>query len=111
MRRYLRCCLILLINLALPLSGMAGIQSPLEPCPMKTMIMMSEMNQDCGVDMNCSVDHGKCCNPGQDCRSAVLLQVSFRKPVTHLSSPQMLTTFNDSLPIHAPSRVWRPPRA
>ncbi|KAA0963686.1 hypothetical protein [Pseudomonas sp. ANT_H12B] len=111
MKRYLRCCLIFLISLALPLSGMAGIQSPIEPCPMKTtgMTMMGDMNQD--GDMSSSADHGKSCKPGQECRSASLLQVSLGKPATRLSSSQMLTIFSDSLPTQAPSGVWRPPRA
>jgi len=48
MKRYLRFCLIFLISLALPLSGMAGVQTSIEPCPMKTMgmAMMDGMGQD-----------------------------------------------------------------
>jgi len=113
MKRYLRCCLIFLISLALPLSGMAGIQSPTEPCPIKTtgMTMMCDMNQDCCHEMSSSTDHGKTCKPGQECRSASLLQVSLGKPATRLSRPQILTIFSDSLPTQAPSGVWRPPRA
>ncbi|WP_429543352.1 hypothetical protein [Pseudomonas frederiksbergensis] len=113
MKRYLRCCLIFLISLALPLSGMAGIQAPTEPCPMKTtgMSMMDDMNQDCCLDMSSSADHGKPCKPGQECRSPSLLQVSFGKPATRLSSPQILTIFCDSQSTQTPSGVWRPPRA
>ncbi|MHC8400743.1 hypothetical protein ACYZTX_15020 [Pseudomonas sp. MDT1-17] len=113
MKGYLRCCLIFLISLALPLSGMAGIQSPIEPCPMQTtgMTMMGDVSQDCCVDISNSADHGKTCKPGQECRSASLLQVSFGKPAARLSSPQMLTIFSDLLPTQAPSGVWRPPRA
>jgi hypothetical protein len=113
MKRYLRCCLIFLISLALPLSGMAGIQAPTEPCPMKTMgmAMMGDMGQDCCHDMKSPSDQGKPCKPGQECRSASLLQVSFGKPATRLSSPQMLTIFSDFLPAYTPSGVWRPPRA
>ncbi|WP_080932098.1 hypothetical protein [Pseudomonas fluorescens] len=112
MKRYLRCCLIFLISLALPLSGMAGIQSPTEPCPMKMagMAMMDDMGPDCCHDMSSSAEHGKPCKPGQECRSASLLQVSFGKPATRLSSPQMLTIFSDSLPTQTPPGVWRPPR-
>ena len=110
MKRYLRLFLIFLISLALPLSGMAGIQSPTEPCPTNTtgMTMMDDMNQDCCGDMSSSADHGK---PGQECRSASLLQVLLGKPATRLSSPQILTIFSDSLSTQAPSGVWRPPRA
>jgi hypothetical protein len=35
MKRYLRFFLIFVISLALPLSGMAGVQAPTEPCPMQ----------------------------------------------------------------------------
>ncbi|QKJ33287.1 hypothetical protein [Pseudomonas sp. MPDS] len=50
MKRYLRFCLIFVISLALPLSGMAGVQAPTEPCPMKAtgMVMMDDMGMDCG---------------------------------------------------------------
>lgn len=112
MKRYLRCCLIFLISLALPLSGMAGNQAPTEPCPMKTpgMAMMGDMGKDCCHDMNSPSDHGKPCKPGQECKSGSLLQVSFVKPATRLSSPLVLSLFSDFLPTQSPSGVWRPPR-
>jgi hypothetical protein len=45
MKRYLRFCLIFMISLALPLSVMAGVRAPTEPCPMKAMgmAMMDDM--------------------------------------------------------------------
>ncbi|TVT83936.1 hypothetical protein [Pseudomonas sp. H3(2019)] len=112
MKRYLRCCLIFLISLALPLSGMAGIQAPTEPCPMKTtgMAMMSDMGQDCCNDMKSPTDHGKPCKPGQECKTGGMLQVLIIKPATRLSSPQVLSLFSDFLPAQTPSGVWRPPR-
>ena len=59
MKRYLRFCLIFLISLALPLSGMAGVQASTEPCPMKTMgmAMMDGMGQDCCHDMKSPTEH------------------------------------------------------
>ncbi|KAA0979543.1 hypothetical protein [Pseudomonas sp. ANT_J28] len=112
MKRYLRCCLIFLISLALPLSGMAGVQAPTEPCPMKTMgmAMMDGMGQDCCHDMKSPTEHGKPCKPGQECKSGSLLQVSIVKHSTRFSSPLVLSLFSDFLPVHAPSGVWRPPR-
>ncbi|KJZ58645.1 MULTISPECIES: hypothetical protein [Pseudomonas] len=113
MKRYLRCCLIFLISLALPLSGMAGIQAPTEPCPMKMagMAMMDDMGPDCCHDMKSPTDHGKPCKPGQECKTGGMLQVSIIKPVTRLSSPLVLSLFSDFPPIQTPSGVWRPPRA
>ena len=39
MNRFIRLLTILMIIVALPLNGMAGIDSATEPCPMQTMGM------------------------------------------------------------------------
>ncbi|POA35606.1 MULTISPECIES: hypothetical protein [unclassified Pseudomonas] len=112
MKRYLRFCLIFLISLALPLSGMAGVQASTEPCPMKTMgmAMMDGMGQDCCHDMKSPVEHGKPCKPGQECKTGGMLQVSIIKPPVTLFSPVALSFSSDFLPVQTPSGVWRPPR-
>lgn len=111
MKGYLRLCLILLISLALPLSGMAGVAVPVEPCPMKTsgMTMVGDMGQECCHDMAGASDHGKPCKPGQECKSGSLLQVLVVR-----TSPPLPTLLADSftsdfLPAKTPSGVWRPP--
>ncbi len=113
MKRYLRFCLIFLISLALPLSGMAGVQAPTEPCPMKTMgmEMMDNMGMDCCNDMKSPVEHGKPCKPGQECKTGGMLQVSILKPPVTVFSPVVVSLISDSLPVQTPSGVWRPPRA
>ncbi len=113
MKRYLRFCLIFVISLALPLSGMAGVQAPTEPCPMKTMgmAMMDDMGMDCCNDMKSPTEHGKPCKPGQECKTGGMLQVLIGKPPVTLSNPVVLSFFSDFLPIQTPSGVWRPPRA
>jgi hypothetical protein len=113
MKRYLRFCLIFLISLALPLSGMAGVQAPADPCPMKTMgmSMMDDMDMDCCQDMSTPSEHGKPCKPGQECKSGGMLQVSIVKPPVTLFSPVVATFFVDVLPVPTSSGVWRPPRA
>lgn len=117
MKRYLRLCLVFLISLALPLSGMAGIQVQAEPCPMQAagMAMLApetSMNAapDCCQDMGSASEHGKPCKPGQECKTASLLQVSVVKPPIVLSSPIVVSFSSDFLPAQAPSGVWRPPR-
>jgi hypothetical protein len=112
MKRYLRLCLIFVISLALPLSGMAGGQAPTEPCPMKTMgmAMMDDMGMDCCNDMKSPTEHGKPCKPGQECKTGGMLQVSIVKPPVTLFSPVVLTFASDSVPVPTPSGVWRPPR-
>lgn len=113
MKRYLRLCLLLLISFTLPLSGMAGVQSPSEPCPMKTagMAKMVDMDQDCCDDMGAPSDHGKPCKPGLECKTASVLQVTYVKPAANLASPIAATDVSDFLPERTPSGVWRPPRA
>ncbi|WP_108219879.1 hypothetical protein [Pseudomonas sp. GV085] len=112
MKRYLRFCLIFVISLALPLSGMAGVQAPTEPCPMKTMgmAMMDDMGMDCCNDMKSPTEHGKPCKPGQECKTGGMLQVSIGKPPVTLFSPVVLSSSSDSMPVPTPSGVWRPPR-
>ncbi|MCB2254145.1 hypothetical protein KTQ74_19710 [Pseudomonas chlororaphis] len=113
MKRYLRCCLVLLISLALPLSGMAGVPAPAEPCPMKSMdmAMMDGMGMDCCNDLKSPVEHGKPCKPGQECKTGGMLQVSIGKPAVTLFSPVVLSFSSVFLPAQTPSGVWRPPRA
>jgi hypothetical protein len=112
MKRYLRLCLIFVISLALPLSGMAGVQAPTEPCPMKTMgmAMMDDMGMDCCNDMKSPTEHGKPCKPGQECKTGGMLQVSIVKPPVTLFSPVVLAFASDFVPVSTPSGVWRPPR-
>jgi hypothetical protein len=112
MKRYLRFCLIFVISLALPLSGMAGVQAPTEPCPMKAMgmAMMDDMGMDCCNDMKSPTEHGKPCKAGQECKTGGMLQVSIVKPPVTLFSPVVLAFSSDSVPLPTPSGVWRPPR-
>jgi hypothetical protein len=111
MSRLLRLILVLLLSLTLPLTGMAGVPSSTEPCPMKMadMPMMTDMTPDCCQD---GVDHGKACKPGQECKTGGLLQLSvplLKAPVT-LASAQLFSTPSDFIPDRTPSGVWRPPR-
>lgn len=112
MKRYLRLCLILLISLTLPLTGMAGVQASTEPCPMKTtgMAMMSDMGMDCCNDMKSSADHSKPCKPGQECKNGGILEVLAFKPPVSLPNPVLAIFLKDSPPVGTSSGVWRPPR-
>ena len=113
MKQSLRLCLILLICLALPLAGMAGIQAPADPCPMQAagMASMMDMGQDCCEDTGSSSEHGNPCKPGQECKTASLLQVELIKSPITFAAPVALVFSGDFLPERTPSVVWRPPRA
>ena len=111
MKRSLRLCLIFVLSLALPFSGMAGVQAA-EPCPMQVMgmAMMGEMGMDCCNDMQAPPDHGKPCKPGQECKTGGMLQVLFIKAPLTLSRPVVRALTTDFLPVPALAGVWRPPR-
>lgn len=82
MRRRLRLLIILLLSLTLPLTGMAGIEAPMEPCPMQSMGMseMAGMDQDCCQDSGTMNEHGKkSCKTGQECKTSSLLQIDVLK--------------------------------
>lgn len=118
MKRYLRLCLVFLISLALPFTGMAGIQTPVEPCPMQ-MSDMAAMAQtmdmdvlpDCCQDMDSAAEHGKPCKTGQECKTASLLQVATVKPPVLLSASLAVSDTHDLPPEQPASGPWRPPRA
>lgn len=111
MKGCLRLVLILMLCLALPLSGMAG-NAAAEPCPMQAagMAMPGDMPPDCCEDMSSPAEHGKPCKSGQECQSNSLLQVSTVTPPVSLAGPLVLSFTSDFLPSRCPSGVWRPPR-
>ena len=112
MKRSLRFCLIFLISLALPFAGMAGVQAPVEPCPMQaTMADTMDMTPDCCEDMGSPAEHGKPCKTGQECKTASLLQVATIKPSVPLPAPMAAPDTLDLLPERPPSGPWRPPSA
>lgn len=112
MSRLLRLILVLLLSLTLPLTGMAGVPSSTEPCPMKMsdMQVMTDMTPDCCQD---GVDHGKVCKPGQECKTGGLLQLSLAvlKAPLPLAHPLAASGAADFIPDRTPSGVWRPPRS
>lgn len=116
MKRSLRLCLIFLISLALPFAGMAGVQAPVEPCPMQstdmtTMADTMDLVPDCCEDMGSPAEHGKPCKTGQECKTTSLLQVASIKPPVPLTASVAVPDTHDLLPERPPSGPWRPPRA
>lgn len=111
MKHYLRLCLLLLICLALPLGGMAGVRAPADPCPMQAagMAGMMDMEPDCCEDVGSSAEHGNPCKPGQECKTVSLLQVVQVKPPIPYSDPMVQVFSSDFLSEPTPSGVWRPP--
>lgn len=115
MNRYLRFFLVLLLSLALPLTGMAGVPSSTEPCPMQMsdMQVMTDMSPDCCQDNAKADHHGKACKPGLECKTGGLLQFSIpvlKAPLVQ-GGPVLASLSCDFVPDRTPSGVWRPPRS
>lgn len=114
MVRRLRLLIVLLLSLTLPLTGMAGIEAPTEPCPMQSMGMgqMAGMDQDCCQYMGKMTQHGKKdCKSGQECKTGGLLQVSVLKASLPPAIAQHPAPYTDAVLGQAPSDPWRPPCA
>ncbi|MDF3865860.1 MULTISPECIES: hypothetical protein [Pseudomonas] len=114
MTRRLRLLIVLLLSLTLPLTGMAGIEAPTEPCPMQSMGMgqMAGMDQDCCQDLGKMTQHGKKdCKSGQECKTSSLLQVSVLKAAHPVATPPRPSPYIDVVLSQAPADLWRPPCA
>lgn len=112
MKRCLRVFFIFLISLSLPLTGMAGIEAPTEPCPMQAggMGHMAGMDEDCCHDMGKMAEHGKkACKTGQECKTGSMLQVSALKPPVTLNGPVLALAPSHAVPDRSPADLWRPP--
>lgn len=93
MIRLLRLLTVLMLVLSLPLNGMAGVDSSVEPCPMQAMGMdrVAGMEHDCcqDQDQGQSSEHtSKACKVGQECRTASTLEVSLLEPALTFSTPR-----------------------
>lgn len=114
MLRHLRLFIFMLLGFTLPLTGMAGIEMPMEPCPMQSMGMteMAGMNQDCCQDAGKMTEHGKkSCKAGEECKTSSLLQVSVLKTPSSTIAPTVPAHYSDLILSQAPSERWRPPCA
>ncbi|MBM7060317.1 hypothetical protein JQX08_06330 [Pseudomonas sp. UL073] len=112
MSRYLRFCLISLLCLALPLTGLAGATAAAQPCAPRVdaPTVTAEAAHDCCLDLSCLCRDGKSCPGGSDCKTSSAVLVAFSKPPIMLFSPITHTAVSGSLLIPAPSGRWRPPR-
>ncbi|NQD96957.1 hypothetical protein HP532_30305 [Pseudomonas sp. CrR25] len=104
----LRLFLALLLILALPLNGMAGVDASATPCPMQAMGADLDTAPDCCADLN---DAGQPCKSGQECKTASLLQVALLKAPVNSLSRLKPASHRPLLPSQTLTGVWRPPRA
>ncbi|GAB3378426.1 hypothetical protein [Azotobacter armeniacus] len=119
MNRHLRLCLYLLLCLALPINGMAGVKVQVQPCPMQTQMQMQhdDGTMVAGPDCGCHDDHpsappgGHLCKDGHQCKSGSPFQVATAKPPLLPPGRQIPSHSAHALPVFAPEPIWHPPRA
>lgn len=119
--RKLRLFLLMLLCVAVPLQGIAGVHMLSAPCPMEQSVGMAQMqiadmdqqamaDHDCCNDAETAAKTGKMCKTGQDCPVSALypassissLPLSVAPTTQYLSLVLSVRTFDAS-------SVWRPP--
>lgn len=104
--------LLLIVSLVLPAFGGMALSMPAQPCPMQN----GDHQEHAMADAPCC-DHAdqdglaskSPCKPGQDCKTASLLQTVVIKTFPpRLSRPEALPS--QSVIEREPAELWRPPR-
>jgi hypothetical protein len=120
--RTVRLILLMLLSLAIPLAGYAGLGVPKAPCPME-MAAMAEQQLDTRMDQVLTVKMGDCCNDmetllktgktckvGQDCKIGSLgLSVHFPSIPESFGRDTYLAGLNDRVIEPRTIPIWRPP--
>lgn len=119
--RKLRLFLLMLLCLAIPLQGVAGVHMLSAPCPMEqsggtAQATMADMDQQAMADHDCCNDAetaaktGKMCKTGQDCPVSALYPASFVSSLPLSVAPTMqYPSLVLSVRTFEASSVWRPP--
>lgn len=120
MRKF-RLVLLMLLCLAVPLQGIAGIHMLSAPCPMEQSDSMGPMqmadmepqamaDHDCCNDAQTATKTGKMCKTSQDCPVSTLYPANFGSSLSLSAGP--VTQYPSlvlSVRTFDPSSVWRPP--
>ncbi|WP_019339575.1 hypothetical protein [Stutzerimonas stutzeri] len=111
----LRCFLILLLVLALPVNGMAQLLMPAGSSVHHAMADMEHMDDMDGAEGDCHSERNQAkttlCKPGQECKTVSLLQIVAVKAQVIPAAKPVLSPYNDLLPSRVLDAVWHPPRA
>lgn len=105
--------LLLIVSLVLPTFGGMALGMPAQPCPMQNGDHPGHVMADAPccdhADQSDKRASKSPCKPGQDCKTASLLQtVVIKTFIPRLSRPEALPS--QSVIERAPSGLWRPPR-
>lgn len=117
-----RFLLLILLILAIPMAGYAGLVAPKVPCPMKMAAMaeqysdthlghaLSTQMADCCNDLDTLLKTGQPCKAGQDCKIGSLgLSVHFPTIPVSFNRDAYLARLNDRAIELRTIPIWRPP--
>ena len=120
--RTVRFILLMLLSLAIPLAGYAGLGVPKIPCPMERVAMAEQQLDnsmvpaltakmgDCCNDMDTMIKTGKTCKVGQDCKVGNLaLSVYFPTISESFDRDTFLASLHDRAIEPQSTTIWRPP--
>lgn len=112
-------CLLMLLCLAVPLQGIAGVHMMSAPCPIEQLDQTAQMadmdtqamsDHDCCNDVKTIAKTGKMCKTGQDCPVSALYPASFAVLSVVATAPATLyPSFVLSVRSFDAFSVWRPP--
>lgn len=118
----MRFILLMLLSLAIPLAGYAGLGVPQMPCPMEMAAVAQQqldtsMDQvftakmgDCCNDMDTMIKTGKTCKVGQDCKiGSLALSVYFPTIAESFGRDTFLASLHDRVIEPQSTTIWRPP--
>ena len=122
MVRTVRFLFLMLLSLAIPLVGFAGLEVPKMPCPMEMAAMAEQQSDatmqgtstakmgDCCNDMETLLKTGKPCKVGQDCKiGSLALSVHFPSIPESFGGDTYVASLHDRVIEPRPIPIWRPP--
>lgn len=121
-----RFVLLLVLSLAIPVYGLAGLAAPQDQCPMESGSTSfvgidgvaddhhanagSSDGADCCSDPGAFDETGQSCKPGQECPTVHAVHVPVLLAwVTRLVGIEGTSPVNLLPPSGSPSSIWRPP--
>lgn len=123
MKKFLRLVLLLVLSLAIPMYGVAGVVAPQAACPMQGGTMDHggiDLDSDAGTTASADpcggasdvAGSGQACKSGQECSSVHVLHVPVLRalapaPADLVGPPQ----FSARVAGGSPPSIWRPPVA
>jgi hypothetical protein len=120
MKLCIRLCLLLILSIALPVTGMAQVLMTAGSSSMdhaNHQVSMAKMGSTPVADTEheCCAQHEQgdptVCKTGQECKTSSLLKITSMKPPLVALGQHVSVPYHGLIPSLVPDAVWHPPRA